>query len=67
MLIVVVYGLAGYSRLIGLDDAGTLERLVRYAESDRSGIEEHGGRIVKTGGDSLLSCSTALTGRFGAP
>ena len=52
-LIAVVYAdMVGYSRLIGLDDAGTLERLrtLRRNLIDPA-IEEHGGRIVQTGGD----------------
>jgi adenylate cyclase len=45
----------GYSRLIGLDIAGTLERLriLRSTMIDPA-IEEFGGKIVQTGGDSLL-------------
>jgi adenylate cyclase len=53
-LIAVVYAdMVGYSRLIGLDDTGTLERLrsLRREMIDPA-IEEHGGRIVQTGGDS---------------
>jgi adenylate cyclase len=47
--------MVGYSRLIGLDDVGTLERL-RSLRSTliNPAIDEHGGRIVSTGGDSLL-------------
>jgi adenylate cyclase len=47
--------MVGYSRLIGLDDAGTLERLqmLRRKVIDPA-IEEHGGRIVQTGVNSLL-------------
>src|SRR6476659_5733536 len=55
-LIAVLYAdMVGYSRLIGLDDAGTLERLraLRRSLFDPA-IEEHGGNIVQTGGDSLL-------------
>jgi TolB-like protein/class 3 adenylate cyclase len=46
---------AGYSRLIGLDDAGTLRRLraLREAVIDPA-IAAHRGRIVNTAGDSLL-------------
>jgi class 3 adenylate cyclase len=54
-LIVVVYAdMVGYSRLIGLDDAGTLRRLrtLRRALIDPA-IREHGGRAVRTGGDSV--------------
>jgi class 3 adenylate cyclase len=55
-LVAVVYAdMVGYSRLIGLDDAGTLDRLrtLRRNLIDPA-IDEHSGRIVQTGGDSLL-------------
>jgi class 3 adenylate cyclase len=63
-LIAVVYAdMVGYSRLIGLDDAGTLERLrtLRKTLIDPS-IAEHGGRIVQTGGDSLLIVFDSIDG-----
>ena len=46
---------AGYSRLIGADEEGTLARLnaIRTDLVDRK-IAEHRGRIVKTTGDGLL-------------
>ena len=55
-LVAVLYAdMVGYSRLIGLDDIATLERLraLRRNLMDPA-IEEHGGRLVNTGGDSLL-------------
>ena len=63
-LIVVLYAdMVGYSRLIGLDDAGTLERLraLRRYLIDPA-IDEHGGRIVQTGGDSLLIVFDSIDG-----
>ena len=46
---------AGYSRLIGADEEGTLERLKTLrAEVIDPKIAEHRGRIVKTTGDGLL-------------
>jgi adenylate cyclase len=63
-LIAVVYAdMVGYSRLIGLDDAGTLARLrsLRANLIDPT-IEEHGGRIVQTGGDSLLIVFDSIDG-----
>jgi adenylate cyclase len=47
---------AGYSRLMGADEEGTLERLkaVRQQLIDPK-IAEHRGRIVKTTGDGLLA------------
>jgi len=46
---------AGYSRLMGADEEGTLERLkaLRREILDPK-IAEHKGRIVKTTGDGLL-------------
>src|SRR5205823_11748601 len=46
---------AGYSRLMGVDEEGTLERLkaLRRELVDPK-ISEHHGRIVKTTGDGLL-------------
>ena len=46
---------AGYSRLMGVDEEGTLERLkaLRRELVDPK-LAEHHGRIVKTTGDGLL-------------
>src|SRR5882672_4091424 len=46
---------AGYSRLMGADEEGTLAALkaIRRELADPK-IEEHRGRIVKTTGDGLL-------------
>ena len=46
---------AGYSRLMGQDEAGTLARLRAHRrELIDSKIAEHRGRIVNTTGDGLL-------------
>ena len=52
---VLVADVAGYSRLVGADEEGTLSRLkaVRADLFDRK-IAEHRGRIVHTAGDGLL-------------
>jgi TolB-like protein/class 3 adenylate cyclase len=63
-LIAVVYAdMVGYSRLIGLDDAGTLRRLrtLRRALIDPA-IREFGGKVVQTGGDSLLIAFDSIDG-----
>ena len=63
-LVAVLYAdMVGYSRLIGLDDAGTLQRL-RSLRSNviDTAIEEHGGRIVQTGGDFLLIVFDSIDG-----
>jgi len=47
---------AGYSRLMGRDEEGTLKRLVaRRREVFEPRIAEHRGRIVKLTGDGLLA------------
>ncbi len=55
-LIAMVYAdMAGYSRLIGLDDADTFRRLqeLRSKLIDPA-LVRHGGALVQTAGDSLL-------------
>jgi class 3 adenylate cyclase len=55
--------MVGYSRLIGLDDQGTLQRLRKLrSEVIDPAIREHGGRIVQTGGDSLLIVFDSIDG-----
>src|SRR6516225_10278670 len=52
---ILAVDVAGYSRLMGEDEEGTLaaSRAVRRELGDRK-ITEHRGRIVKTTGDGLL-------------
>ena len=46
---------AGYSRLVGLDEEGTLSRLKGiHRELVAPLIGEHRGRVVRTAGDGLL-------------
>jgi adenylate cyclase len=63
-LVVVLYAdMVGYSRLIGLDDAGTLQRLKALrADLIDPAIQKHGGRIIQTGGDSLLVIFDSVDG-----
>jgi len=63
-LVAVLYvDMVGYSRLIGLDDAGTLHRLrgLRKNLIDPA-IAANGGRIIQTGGDSLLVVFDSIDG-----
>ncbi len=52
---IVAADIAGYARLIGQDEEGTLRALRAHRQEliDRL-IDEHGGRIANTAGDSLL-------------
>ena len=52
---IVASDIVGYSRLMGIDEEGTLERFRRILnEIVRPKVEECGGRIFKTAGDGLL-------------
>jgi len=52
---ILMADVAGYSRLIGIDDEGTLARLnAHHAELIGPKIKEHRGQIVRTTGDGLL-------------
>ncbi len=52
---IVAADVAGYSRLMGIDEEGTLSRFRRILnEIVRPQVDEYGGRIVKTAGDGLL-------------
>jgi adenylate cyclase len=59
---------AGYSRLMGADEEGTLERLkaLRREIVDPK-IAEHHGRIVKTTGDGLLVEFQSVVDTVGCP
>ena len=45
----------GYSRLMGEDEEGTIRTLKAHLEVISGHIEQHQGRIVATGGDSVLA------------
>ena len=47
--------IAGYSRLIGIDELGTLRDLTAYREIMDGLVSHHGGRIADTAGDSVLA------------
>src|SRR5262245_14170677 len=55
LVAILMADVAGYSRLIGIDDEGTLAQLnAHHAELIEPKIREHRGRIVRTTGDGLL-------------
>ena len=45
----------GYSRLMGKDEAGTLQTLTTYKEVMAAFINQHHGRVVDAPGDNLLA------------
>src|SRR5262249_39206293 len=55
LVAILMADVAGYSRLIGIDDEGTLAQLnTHHAELIEPKIKERRGRIVRTTGDGLL-------------
>lgn len=71
---ILVADAAGYSRLMGSDEVGTLRLLNARREAMNGLIAEHGGRIANTAGDSVLAefpsavdavqCAAEIQGRL---
>src|SRR6185295_2948449 len=51
---IVAADVAGYSRLMGLDEVGTARTLREHRAVTDVLVAKHGGRIVKTTGDGVL-------------
>ena len=51
---IVAADVAGYSRLMGLDEVGTARTLREHREVTDALVAKHGGRLVKTTGDGVL-------------
>ena len=45
----------GYTRLMGADEAGTLDTLRRYRAAMATLVERHEGRVVNTWGDAVIA------------
>jgi class 3 adenylate cyclase len=61
---IVAADVAGYSRLMGLDEVGTALALQEHRAVAGALVAKYGGRIVKTTGDGLL-LAVSLSGRRG--
>ena len=51
---IVAADVAGYSRLMGLDEVGTARTLREHREVTDALVAKHGGRLVKSTGDGVL-------------
>jgi class 3 adenylate cyclase len=51
---IVAADVAGYSRLMGLDEVGTARTLREHLAVTDALVAKHGGRLVKTTGDGVL-------------
>jgi adenylate cyclase len=55
LAVILAADVVGYSRLMGMDEVGTLARLkAPRRELIDPKIAEHGGRVIKTTGDGIL-------------
>jgi adenylate cyclase len=55
LVAILMADVAGYSRLIGIDDEGSLAQLnAHHAELIGPKIKQHRGRVIRTTGDGLL-------------
>jgi adenylate cyclase len=52
---IFVADVAGYSRMMNIDEVGTIRTLSAYREIMDCKIHEYGGRIANTAGDSVLA------------
>src|SRR6185295_13405392 len=53
--VILAADVAGYSRLMGDDEAATVRTLTEYRQVFSGHTARHGGRIVDTAGDSVLA------------
>ena len=68
LIAVLAADIADYSRLMGLDEEGTLARLRAHRrELIDPKIDEHGGRIVRAAGNGLLAEFASATEACAAP
>src|SRR5215468_156057 len=51
---IVAADVAGYSRLMGIDEVGTARTLREHRKVADALVEKHGGRLVKSTGDGVL-------------
>ena len=51
---IIAADVAGFSRLMGLDEVGTAHTLREHRAASDALVTKHGGRIVKTTGDGVL-------------
>ena len=51
---IVAADVAGYSRLMGLDEVGTASTLREHRKVTDALVAKHGGRLVKITGDGVL-------------
>jgi class 3 adenylate cyclase/DNA-binding winged helix-turn-helix (wHTH) protein len=66
LMAILAADVAGYSRLMAIDEHGTLDALNAVRQVFRRRIEQHLGRIVDTAGDSVLAVFETASGAVDA-
>jgi class 3 adenylate cyclase len=60
---IVAADVAGYSRLMGLDEVGTARTLREHRKVTDALVAKHGGRLVKTKGNGVFIRNVKIAGR----
>ncbi|MGQ0652456.1 MAG: adenylate/guanylate cyclase domain-containing protein, partial [Betaproteobacteria bacterium] len=66
LVAILAADVAGYSRLMALDERGTMEALDAARAILRAQIEAHGGRVIDMAGDSALALFDTAAGALSA-
>jgi adenylate cyclase len=54
LTVILAMDVAGYSRLVAIDEEGTVERFQQAAAKVHEQVRRHGGRVFNTAGDAIL-------------
>jgi len=66
LAVVLHADVAGYSRLMDADEAGTHARLIGFRQLIDAALDQHGGTLIGTAGDAVLATFTSVTGGLAA-
>ncbi len=66
LAVVLHADVAGYSRLMDADEAGTHARLIGFRQLIDAALQKHGGTLIGTAGDAVLATFTSVTGGLAA-
>ena len=66
LAVVLHADVAGYSRLMDADEAGTHARLISLRQLIDAALDAHGGTLIGTAGDAVLATFTSVSGGLAA-
>jgi class 3 adenylate cyclase len=61
---ILMADVAGFTRLMASDEEGTASRIVEMHGQVRAAVEDHGGRVVSTAGDSFFGLFDSVVEAF---